>query len=107
MFVVDATNDRERSAYVAHVEGTEAGFAEYRLKPEKRYFFVHTVVEEEFGGGGVATQLVKFALDDVREQGGFVVPVCPFVRGYIARTPEYEDLIDHEIFDPIAKRIDS
>jgi hypothetical protein len=37
---------------------------------------------------------VRAALDDVRSRGGTVVPLCPFVRGWIERHPEYRDLVD-------------
>jgi hypothetical protein len=29
------------------------------------------------------------------------VPVCPFVESYIERHPEYDDLVDHEMFDAL------
>ena len=43
---------------------------------------------------GVASQLVRWALDDVRARGLVLVPVCPFVKAFIARHPdEYGDLV--------------
>ncbi len=41
------------------------------------------------------------ALDDIRERGLYVVPVCPFVERFIERHPEYDDLVDHEMFDAL------
>jgi predicted GNAT family acetyltransferase len=38
--------------------------------------------------------LVSFALDDARNRDLKVVPMCSFVRGYIERHPEYQDLLD-------------
>jgi predicted GNAT family acetyltransferase len=35
-------------------------------------------------------------LDDAREQGLSVVPLCPFIAGYIDRHPEYCDLVAPE-----------
>lgn len=46
-----------------------------------------------FEGRGVAGRLVRDALDDVRSQGRAVLPVCPFVTGWIRRhEAEYGDL---------------
>ena len=45
------------------------------------------------GGHGLGGTLVRGALDDVRARGGSVVPLCPFVRGWIDRHPEYQDLL--------------
>jgi uncharacterized protein len=44
-------------------------------------------------GRGLASQLVAGALENVRARGLKVVPRCPFVRAYIARHPEYRDLL--------------
>jgi len=52
---------------------------------------VHTEVDPKREGLGSA--LVGGALDDMRARGLGVVPVCPFVRVYIRRHPEYEDLL--------------
>ena len=37
--------------------------------------------------------LVRGALDAVKADGLAVLPYCPFVRGYIARHPEYLSLV--------------
>lgn len=44
---------------------------------------VHTEVEPR--GQGLGTELVRGALDDMRERGLKVVPVCPFVVDYVRR----------------------
>ena len=55
--------------------------------------FVHTEVPEALEGKGVGSRLVKGALEDVRRRGLKVVPRCPFVREYIVRHPEYQDIV--------------
>lgn len=52
---------------------------------------VHTEVDPKRQGLG--SVLVGGALDDLRARGLGVVPVCPFVRVYIRRHPEYADLL--------------
>jgi uncharacterized protein len=52
---------------------------------------VHTEVDPKRQGLG--STLVGGALDDLRARGLGVVPVCPFVRVYIRRHPEYADLL--------------
>jgi predicted GNAT family acetyltransferase len=87
--VVDA---RERSRYLALVDGEEAGFAAYRLRGE-RIVFTHTEVDAAYERRGVASALARAALDDVRRRGLRMVLVCPFMTGYVQRHPEYADLI--------------
>jgi hypothetical protein len=36
---------------------------------------------------------VRGALEDARQRGLKVVPLCSFVRGYIERHPEMQDLV--------------
>jgi predicted GNAT family acetyltransferase len=45
------------------------------------------------GGHGHGSTLVRAALDDVRARGLSVIPLCPFVKAYIEKHPEYADLL--------------
>jgi hypothetical protein len=36
---------------------------------------------------------VRGALDDIRGRALRLVPICPFVRAYLKRHPEYDDLV--------------
>jgi predicted GNAT family acetyltransferase len=58
--------------------------------------FVHTEIEPEFEGHGVASKLISTALDTARSEGLVVLPFCPFVRGYIEKHHEYLDLVPAE-----------
>lgn len=78
--------------YVAKVDGRVIGFADYAIIDDV-VVLPHTEVERESGGHGVGGQIVRFALDDIRERGLAVDPVCPFVKRYIELHPEYADLV--------------
>jgi predicted GNAT family acetyltransferase len=54
---------------------------------------VHTEVPQALSGQGVATKLIRGALDMVRAQGLEVVPQCPFVSAFMGKHPEYNDLL--------------
>ena len=92
--VVVTDNPRARR-YEAHVGGALAGFVTYRSAPGV-VTFVHTEVDPAFEGHGVGSRLASAVLDDARDRGLGVVPVCPFIAGYIARHPHYADLVAHE-----------
>ncbi|MGJ9404484.1 GNAT family N-acetyltransferase [Arthrobacter sp. KK5.5] len=53
--------------------------------------FFHTVVDEEFGGRGLASKLARFALDDTVAAGLQVVPVCPYIKAYVRKHPELQE----------------
>jgi hypothetical protein len=54
---------------------------------------MHTETPTQARGRGIASQLVRAALDAARARGLKVVPQCPFVSAYIARHPEFRDLV--------------
>jgi uncharacterized protein len=69
-----------------------AGFTAYRRHPPF-ITFTHTEVDRRFEGQGLGGRLVSAALDATRAEGLSVIPLCPFVREYIARHPDYLDLV--------------
>jgi hypothetical protein len=85
-------DDVARSRFEVLVDGEVAGFAEYRRTPTA-VSFTHTVVDPAFEGRGLGSVLARRALDAVRESGAAVLPFCPFIRAWIARHPEYLDLV--------------
>lgn len=85
-------DDPAGQRYVVTVAGEAGGLLEYRLDGG-RMSMVHAEVEPRFRGGGVASTLVRGALDDVRRRELAVVPLCPYVVSWLERHPDYRDLI--------------
>ena len=75
-----------------HKEGVLAAYSEYNLL-KGAVMFTHTEVLPQFEGRGLGSKLAKSALDDVRKRGLRVIPVCPFIAGYIRKHTEYLDLV--------------
>ena len=55
--------------------------------------FMHTVVKEDFSDRGWAAVLVRGALNTARDRQWRIVPICTYVRRYLARNPEFLDLV--------------
>jgi predicted GNAT family acetyltransferase len=72
--------------------GTVAGFAQY-LRREDHIVFTHTEVDEAFEGQGVGSTLARGALDAARSEGLPVIAQCPFIKDFIERHPDYQDLL--------------
>jgi predicted GNAT family acetyltransferase len=89
MSVVVADNPMG-SRYEARVDGALAGVSEYELLTDT-IVFLHTVVAEEYEGQGVGSAIARYALDDARDRGLHVRPLCPFIRSWMGRHPEYAD----------------
>ncbi|MFF5259176.1 GNAT family N-acetyltransferase [Actinomadura viridis] len=88
----EISDNPEASRYEIRVDGSLAGFAEYRTRPGK-IVFTHTEVDGAYEGQGVGGALARGALDDVRAKGLAVVPLCPFFKGWIDKHPDYQDLV--------------
>lgn len=89
--------------YQLLVDGVDAGELDYRMH-EGRRVFVHTGVRDEFEGQGLASQLAERVLTDARHEGLSIVPLCPYVAGYLERHPEHADLVDQELWDRLRGR---
>ena len=88
---VQVTNNEAAHQYETRIEGQLARLV-YRQTGD-RIVFTHTEGPSTISRRGVGSQIVRSALDDARAQGLQVVPVCPFVRAYIERHPEYQPLL--------------
>jgi predicted GNAT family acetyltransferase len=91
--VAEVRNNTAESRYEAVVDGEVAGFAAYQLA-DRIIVFTHTEVDPAYEGQGIASQLARAALDDVRESGERqVLPLCAFISGWIGKHPDYTDLL--------------
>jgi predicted GNAT family acetyltransferase len=72
--------------------GSEVAVAYYSRAPGIMTF-THTEVPFHLQGQGIASRLVRGALEAARAEGLKVVPRCSFVSSYMARHPEFSDLL--------------
>ena len=90
---VEVQKNDEARRYEAYIDGERVGFAEYQLT-DQLVVFTHTEVEDKCEGLGVGSALARAALDDVRASGDRkVLPLCPFIKGWIAHHEDYQDLV--------------
>jgi uncharacterized protein len=82
----------EAGRYELFVDGSFAGFADYRVDGD-RVILPHTVINPEMRGRQLGDELVRHALDDIRSEQRQVVPMCWFVAEYIQDHDEYADLL--------------
>ena len=83
------TDNPEATRFEAHIDGRLAGFAEYQLT-DALIVFTHTEVDPAFEGQGIGSAIARFALDQLLAGGTRkALPVCPFIKGWIQRHPEY------------------
>ncbi|MEO8814250.1 MAG: GNAT family N-acetyltransferase [Mycobacterium sp.] len=90
------TDVPEREQYEIVVDGVRAGLAAYLDIGDGggQRVFHHTEIDKTFGGRGLGSTLIAAALDDTRSAGKRIVPTCSFVEAYVAKHPEYADVVD-------------
>lgn len=86
------TEQPERHRYEISVDGSLAGYTLVTVDGDVA-IMAHTKIDAAYKGQGLATILIKAALDALRVRGLKVVPRCPFVRDFIEKNPEYQKLL--------------
>jgi hypothetical protein len=87
----EVVNNPPHHRYELAVDGHIA--ATYYEIADRVITFVHTEVPPELGGKGIGSKLIRGALDQVRADGLKVIAQCPFVKAFIEKNPDYQDLL--------------
>ncbi|MCZ7414515.1 GNAT family N-acetyltransferase [Streptomyces sp. WMMC897] len=90
---VEIVNATGQHRFEAHLGDRVAAVVAYRDTGRVREL-IHTQVDAEFEGQGVASALARGALDELRAEGLLVRPTCPYVTGWIKRHAEYLDMVE-------------
>lgn len=87
------TVTKETDRFTISVDGTVAGFTEIKDSDGQRTF-PHTEVDDAFQGRGLASILIGEALQQTKDAGLRIVPVCSMVRAYVKKHTEFDDVVD-------------
>lgn len=63
------------------------------IKVKGKIYLTHTEVPKALEGKGIASQLIRKVLEEVKRNEWELVPLCPFVAMYIKRHPEWKKLV--------------
>jgi predicted GNAT family acetyltransferase len=88
---IDVQHEPQAQRFVARVDGLLSE-ASYRLEGATMVMH-HTGVPRALEGRGIAAALVQAALAHARVHGLTVRPVCSYVRVYMQRHPDTQDLL--------------
>jgi predicted GNAT family acetyltransferase len=58
-----------------------------------RIIIDHTEVSDEGRGKGLGKKLVKEGVEFARENDLKIIPLCPFAKAIIQKTPEFQDVL--------------
>lgn len=89
---MDVVEKPEQNRFELTLDGGSALVA-YRREGE-RLVLVHTEVPAQFAGQGVGSKLAKGVFELLRASRRKAVVRCEFLRGWLAKHPEYNDVVD-------------
>ncbi len=89
--MIAVSHDPARGTFSARIEGQEA-YLRYLPTGEGVLDYAGTFVPETLRGRGIASVIVRQALDYARAEGYRVIPSCWFVADFLKKHPEYGDL---------------
>jgi len=92
---VEVRRDDAAHVYAATRAGRELANLRYD-ETDGRIVILTTTVVPEFRGRGIASQLIAYALDDIRDRGKRITVYCPLVRAFLSENRQFADLIDPE-----------
>ena len=85
-------DNEERDQYEFHI-GKYVPKIEYIKTKNGEIYLTHTEVPVALEGKGVGSQLAEKVLKDIEKQELRLVPLCPFVAGYIQKHPDWRRIV--------------
>lgn len=90
MSTITIRNNPDRQRFQVLDGDTAVGQAAYVDDADGHRIFYHTVIDEEYGGQGLAGRLAAQALDETVAAGLTIVPVCPYIKNYLGKHTQHE-----------------
>lgn len=87
------TIERGDSRFTIAVDSKSLGLMTFVERDGARAF-LHTEVEPDYGGRGLATLLIEQGLAETRADGLRIIALCPMVAAYVKKHHDYDDLLD-------------
>jgi predicted GNAT family acetyltransferase len=88
---LELIDNTEKKRYEFHL-GSEVPRVEY-IRAQDKIYLTHTEVPPSLAGKGIGSKLIGAVLEDIKEKGLTLVPLCPFVALYLQRNPKWKKLV--------------
>lgn len=88
---LNLVNNEDSKQYEVHA-GDQIAKIEY-IRTRDKIYLTHTEVPVALEGKGIGSRLVKMVLEDIEQKDLTLIPLCPFVAGYIKNNPEWRKLV--------------
>jgi len=85
-------NNTDENQYEFHV-GKYIPKIEYIKTNNGEIYLTHTEVPIALEGQGIGSQLAEKVFTDIEKQGLRLVPLCPFIAGYIKKHQDWRRIV--------------
>ncbi|HET8866130.1 MAG TPA: GNAT family N-acetyltransferase [Gracilimonas sp.] len=82
-----------KGAFFIEKDGKRIAEMTYSKAGKTKIIIDHTEVSDEGRGKGYGKQLVKEGVEFARENDLKIMPLCPFAKAIIQKTPEFQDVL--------------
>ncbi|NDW11332.1 N-acetyltransferase [Bacteroides sp. 214] len=89
-------NNEDAKQYEFHIDRHIAKI-EYIINSKGDIYLTHTEVPTALGGKGIGKELVEAALKNIEKRKLEVIPLCPFVAGYIKKNPDWKRIVSRNV----------
>lgn len=93
MTKIERTDDGKKGRFILYFEDKEAGEMTYTWAGDDKFIIDHTEVKEEYGGRGLAKELVKAGVEFAREKEAKIIPLCPYAKARFDRDESIRDVL--------------
>ncbi|MEZ5346455.1 MAG: GNAT family N-acetyltransferase [Pyrinomonadaceae bacterium] len=92
MEIIREDNGKKGTFFIEQ-DGKRAALMTYTMAGETRMIIDHTEVDDSLRGTGAGKKLVAAGVEYARANDLTVLPLCPFAKAIIEKTPEYQDVL--------------
>lgn len=92
----DVVHNSAEHRFELPIENDAMAAAYYRIDRRGRLVMTHTEVPGPYEGRGLASMLARGLFEIARKEHFRLVLLCPFLRSWYARHPEYADVVEEQ-----------
>lgn len=85
-------NDKNGFFYI-EIDGKTVAKMTFVFAGTDKIIIDHTEVNDAFEGKGFGKMMVEKAVEFAREKEIKIIPLCPFTKSVIDKTPEFQDIL--------------
>lgn len=90
---IEQIEEENKGRFEAIENKKQAGKITYTWAGQHKIIIDHTEVDPNFKGEGIAKKILKATVDFAKENKLKVIPLCPFAKSVIEKTPEYQEVL--------------